>query len=211
MEKNEIAILIYTFAIILIVLGVFSLLFYFLFKQKQKTHLLKISALNEQLLTTQIEIQEQTLRNVSQELHDNIGQVLSLVKLNLGTFPKLDKEAEQKVYETRSLVSKALVDLRQLASSMYGDKIAEIGLQDSVKNELKFLQSIGKFETHLTVAGEQYDLKPKVQMVIFRIIQEAIHNDIKHSKAKNIYVDFDYGLGFFTVQLRDDGVGFDIN
>ncbi|MEO8768773.1 MAG: ATP-binding protein [Ferruginibacter sp.] len=211
MEKNEVPILIYTFAIILIVLGIFLLLFYFLFKQKQKTHQLKIAALNEQLLKTEIEIQEHTLRNVSQEIHDNIGQVLSLAKLNLGTFNKLeDEENQTKLLNTKELVSKAINDLRDLTRSMHGEKIAEIGLQKAVDHELKILQNTGQFQTHMNVVGESFDLAPQSQMVIFRIMQEALHNEIKHSKAKNIFVEFNFDESAFTLTLRDDGVGFNL-
>jgi two-component system NarL family sensor kinase len=211
MEKNEIFILVCAFACILIGLGIFLLLFYFLMKQKQKTHKLKIAALNEQLLETQIEIQEQTLKNVSQEIHDNIGQVLSLAKLNLGTFGKIEgEENKQKLLTTKELIGKAINDLRDLARSMHGDKIAEIGLQNAVDSELKILQNTGQFQTHLTVSGESYKLKPQTQMVLFRIVQEALHNEVKHSKAKNIYVDFTYDSSAFTLSLRDDGIGFNI-
>jgi two-component system NarL family sensor kinase len=209
MEKNEIFILISTFTVILLILGVFLLLFYLLFKQKQKKNQLKIAALNEQLLETQIEIQEQTLKNVSEEIHDNIGQVLSLAKLNLATFINITDDNHKKLSDTRNLVSKAINDLRDLGRSMHGDKIAEMGLQNAVETELKFLQNTGKFQAHLSMSGISYKLKPQVQMVLFRIVQEALHNEIKHSKAKNISVHFTYDDISFSLTLQDDGVGFD--
>lgn len=172
---------------------------------------MKIIALNQELLQTQIEIQEQTLKNVSQEIHDNIGQVLSLVKLNLNTFTDTtESDTQKKIRDTKELVSKAINDLRDLARSMHGEKIAEIGLQQAVDNELKILQNTGQFQTHLTVIGERYKLKPQTQMVLFRIVQEALHNDIKHSKAKNISVYFDYGATAFTLTIKDDGIGFNM-
>jgi two-component system, NarL family, sensor kinase len=212
MEKNETTILIYTFTIILLALGVFLLLFYFLFKKKQKTHKIKITELNEALLQTQIEIQEQTLKNVSQEIHDNIGQVLSLAKLNLNTFSNIEgTDNQKKMLATKELVSKAINDLRDLARSMHGEKIAEVGLQNAVDHELKILENTGQFKTHLTITGEPYKLKPQIQMVIFRILQEALHNEIKHSKAKNIFVHFSYDIAAFTLTLKDDGIGFNMD
>lgn len=213
METNssDIPILIGSFTAIFLALGVVLLLFYFLFKQKQKTHQLKIAALNEQLLKTEIEIQEQTLKNVSQEIHDNIGQVLSLAKLNLGIIGKFDPgQDDQKLLATKELISKAINDLRDLARSMHGEKIAEIGLQNAVDNELKILQNTGQFQTHLKVEGIPYKLNPHAQMILFRIMQEALHNELKHSKAKNIYVDFTYSPLEFILLLKDDGVGFNM-
>lgn len=211
MEKNEIGILIYAFAIILSALGVFLLLFYLLFKRKQKTHKMKIIALNEELMQTQIEIQERTLKNVSQEIHDNIGQVLSLAKLNLNTFSNItDQDNKNKLHSTKELVSKAINDLRDLAKSMHGEKIAEIGLQQAVDNELKIIRNTGQYQTELIAEGEHYNLEPQSQMVLFRIVQEVLHNAIKHSKAKNITVHFNYGPNTFTLTVKDDGIGFDL-
>ncbi|MEO7522990.1 MAG: sensor histidine kinase [Ferruginibacter sp.] len=211
MEKNEITILISTFAILLLLLGIALLFFYLLFKQNQKTNQLKIAALNEQLLETQIEIQEQILKNVSQEIHDNVGQVLSLAKLNLATFGEMANEADsRKLVTTKDLVSKAINDLRDLARSMHGEKIAEIGLQNAVDHELKILHNTGQVHTHLSTTGDSFKLEPQTQMVMFRIFQEALHNMIKHSKAKNIYLNFDYAAELFTLTLRDDGTGFNI-
>ncbi len=214
MEKGndlDISILIYTFTTILLAVGIFLLLFYFIFKQRQKAQRKKIKILNDALLQTQVEIQEQTLKNVSEEIHDNVGQVLSLAKLNLNTaITSVADDNLSKLSETKDLIGKAINDLRDLSRSMHGDKIAEIGLQNAVDNELKVLQNTGKFQTHLTFSGEPYRLKPQTQMVLFRIFQEALHNEIKHSKAKNIFIHFSYEDPLFSLSLKDDGVGFNV-
>ena len=79
------------------------------------------SQFQQSLLQTQLEIQEQTLKNISEEIHDNVGQVLSLAKLNLFTF---ENDKEPKLQSTTNLVSKAINDLRNLSRSMHGDIIA---------------------------------------------------------------------------------------
>jgi len=94
------------------------------------------SQFEQELLQTQIEIQEQTLKTISQEIHDNVGQVLSLAKLNLNTF---EANPEGKLKNTKELVSKAINDLRDLSRSLHGEKIGEIGLQEAIVNELKIL------------------------------------------------------------------------
>ncbi len=166
----------------------------------------------QQLLQTQIEIQEQTLKTISQEIHDNIGQVLSLAKLNLNTFENIESTLNQtKINDTKKLVSKAINDLRDLSRSLHGDKIAELGLQASIENELKILENTGQFKTNLNLAGYAYKLEPQKEMVLFRIVQEALNNSIKHAKAKNIHVTLDYGISIFKLCIKDDGVGFDIN
>ena len=161
----------------------------------------------QELLITQIEIQEQTLKTISEEIHDNVGQVLSLAKLNLNT---LDNAGDKKIQDTKNLVAKAINDLRNLSRSIHGDRIAELGLKQSLEDELNILQNSGQFTTHLIVTGNAYKLPPQKEMVLFRIVQEALNNAVKYSKAKNITVQMDFGETQFCIAVLDDGDGFDM-
>ena len=164
----------------------------------------------QQLLQTQIEIQSQTLKTISQEIHDNVGQVLSLAKLNLGTFEDTESVFNQtKINDTKQLVSKAINDLRDLSRSLYGNKIAELGLADAIDNELKILQNSGQFKTSFKVVGEPFKLEPQKEMVVYRMLQESLNNAIKHSKAQKINVTLKYDTGLFRLTIADNGVGFD--
>ena len=175
----------------------------FLEKKEMKTQF------EQELLQTQIEIQEQTLKTISQEIHDNIGLILSLAKLNLNTFEDAESANNQiKINDTKNLVSKAINDLRDLSRSLHGDKIAELGLQESVAGELKILQNTGQYITELKITGEPYKLAPQKEMVLFRIVQEAMNNTIKHAKAKNIFIEMKYQPDSFYLIITDDGIGF---
>ena len=196
--------------IIVIALAVFVVLLAYLFTTRknkliQEKQLMK-TQFQQELLQTQLEIQEQTLKTISEEIHDNVGQVLSLAKLNLNTF---ESNSEQKLQDTKKLISKAINDLRDLSRSMHGDRIAELGLQQSIADELQILQKSGEFETHLKITGEPYKLLPQKEMVLFRIVQEALNNCIKYSKAKNITVALNYEKENFSLSVSDDGIGFD--
>ncbi|MGF2411976.1 sensor histidine kinase [Ferruginibacter sp.] len=160
----------------------------------------------QELLQTQLEIQEQTLKTISQEIHDNIGQVLSLAKLNLNTLPNTN---EPKIQETKNLVSKAINDLRNLSHSLHGDIIAELGLQESIANELKIIEGTRAFETELQISGAPFKLDPQKEMVLFRIVQEALNNCIKYSGTKKITIQMQYLPQLFILQVQDEGKGFD--
>lgn len=197
--------------IFVIIIAVINLLFIYQKKQLQyirERETTKMQHANE-LLQTQVEIQEHTLKNVAQEIHDNIGQILILAKLNLNTFPPLHDEAtETKVNDTRRLVAKAINDLRDLSKSLHGEKIAELGLPESISNELKILQNTGLYQTSLAVEGSKYRLPAQNEMVLFRIVQESLHNSLKHAKAKNITVHLLYEPALFQLKISDDGEGF---
>lgn len=213
MFKNlsEVEFVIIAGTIVLVVLAIFIISFLFFYQRRHNRHLqekqLMQTQFQQELLQTQIEIQEQTLKTISQEIHDNIGQVLSLAKLNLNT---LQLHEEQKLHDTKQLVSKAINDLRNLSRSLHGDKIAELGLPDAIANELKILQNTGQFTTQFNTTGHTYKLTPQKEMVLFRIVQEAMNNAVKHSKAKNITVQLQYEPSQFILMISDDGDGFDL-
>lgn len=185
------------------------MLAYFFISRKnkllQEKQLMK-TQFEQELLQTQLEIQEQTLKNISEEIHDNVGQVLSLAKLNLNTF---DHNPEKKLQSTKELVSKAINDLRNLSRSLHGDKIAETGIREAIRHELHILQNTGQYETNLMVSGEPFKLEPQQEMVLFRIVQEALHNAVKHAKASRMNVTLTYTAVSFSMTILDNGTGFD--
>jgi len=196
--------------VIVVALVSFVILLSYLFTAK-KNKLLKEKELmqanfQQELLRTQLEIQEQTLKTISEEIHDNIGQVLSLAKLNLNTLPNT---ADPKVQDTKNLVSKAINDLRNLSHSLHGDIIAELGLQQSITNELRIIESTKAFTTELKISGSVFKINSQKEMVLFRIVQESLNNCIKYSGAKKIMVELQYLPQLFILQVQDDGQGFD--
>ncbi len=123
MENSEILQTILAGSLLFIVLSVILIKTVTQYKTKQANFLLEKRQMEiefqKELLHTQLEIQEQTLKNISQEIHDNIGQALSLAKLNLNTMPATtDELLKQKISTSKELVSKAIVDLGILAAAL---------------------------------------------------------------------------------------------
>jgi two-component system, NarL family, sensor kinase len=165
----------------------------------------------QEILQTRIEIQEQTLTTISGEIHDNIGQILSLAKLNLNTLGNFsDAAIQEKTDATITLISKAISDLRDLSHSLHGDKIADIGLEKAIAGQLKIIANSGQFATLFTSSGERFNLLPQQEMVLFRIVQEALNNAVKYSKAKNINTAINYAPRLLTIAVIDDGSGFSL-
>jgi signal transduction histidine kinase len=204
--------IIYAIAVIFIALALFIILFSFFFNQKKnkliKEKIIMQAKFQQELLQTQIEIQEQTLKTISQEIHDNVGQVLSLAKLQLSTFPVSDDVQSVKINTTKELVSKAINDLRNLSRSMYGNQFENGGLETAIRNELAIVESSGQYRTRFSRTGEAYKLEQRKEMVVFRMLQESINNIIKHARAGSIEINLDYQPGHFSFQIEDDGKGF---
>ncbi|MDE3247044.1 MAG: sensor histidine kinase [Bacteroidota bacterium] len=186
----------------------------FTHQKRQTQHLrekegLKL-AFEKEILSAQLEIQEQTLKNISQEIHDNIGQVLSLAKLNVNTMDCDQPEnLKGKIADSKHLISKAIQDLRDLSRSLNSDYVIDMGLLRSVEYELEMIRKAGAIETKLQVEGKPYRLEQQQELILFRIVQEILHNIIKHAKATEIVVQFGFDADVFKLSVADNGVGFD--
>lgn len=165
----------------------------------------------QELLRAQLEIQEQTLKNISQEIHDNIGQMLSLAKLNLAL---ADAEAQppvqQKVSDSHQLVSKAIQDLRDLSRSLNTDYVSEMGLQRSIEYELEMIGKTGALKTAMLVEGQARRLDKQNELIVFRIVQESFNNILKHADASQLEVTLKYRPTEFFLSIGDNGKGVDL-
>lgn len=210
---NILSIVIVGCAVIIFFLVFFYLLIVQLHRRRimHEKELLDLKVQYEQvIMQSQLEIQEQTFRNISQEIHDNIGQVLSLAKLNLNTIQASGPTQEQ-LEITEQLLGKAIADLRDLSKSLNSDKITNLGLVSAIEQELKMIEkSLGirvdflYDENELVVSDEQ-------TIVVFRMVQEILNNCIKHAKASVLDVHITTSAGKSCITVKDNGVGFDIH
>lgn len=166
---------------------------------------------SEQLLASKLEIQEHTLQHVSRELHDNLGQVASLIKINLNTVQLKNPEAaEIKLANTKELVKNLITDLKLLSVSLSTDKISKLGLLRALKLEEEKIRKTGLFEVHLTHPETLPIIDGEKEIIIYRMVQEILNNTIKHSQAKNIDINASINKNNFELTITDDGVGFDV-
>lgn len=218
MEKasEDIIIAIILASIVTVILAVFTLLFFLVFVRKKRVLHKKKEQLSlnyeKALLQTKLEIQEQTLNNISREIHDNIGQVLSFVKLSLSTTAQLNDNAKQKkIDESVALIAEVISDLRDLSKSLSFEKIKKEGLFQVIKDEAGRLNRSGVIKARLTVKGVPFDLGMQNDLVLYRIFQEIVNNTLKHSESEVLIITLNYSPDLFTLTLRDKGKGFDAN
>lgn len=213
-EHQEIIIAIIAGTITLLTIGAFMIFALSAFYRRRNRHLVETQQLQSQfqqtLLQTQLEIQEQTLHNISQEIHDNIGQVLSLTKLNLNTIDlQQPAAAQQKLDDSRKLVSKAIQDLRDLSKSLNSDYVTDLGLLRAIEYELELVAKTGVLQTQLDVTGTPVRLETQKELILFRIVQEAINNMLKHAEASLLTITVSYTATAFHINISDNGKGFD--
>ncbi|MET0464434.1 MAG: ATP-binding protein [Chitinophagaceae bacterium] len=198
-----------------LIIFVVFLLFYYKVQIRQNDFMFKEEQMRfhyqEQLLKTQLEIQEQTLKTISQEIHDNIGQALTLAKLNLNTMlPVNEPSLESKILNSKELVSKAITDLRDLSHSLDTDYVQEMGLQRAIEYELERIQKSEVANAVMEVEGSSYRLSKQKELILFRITQEAFTNSLKHGEPKTIRVNIKYAANGLSLIISDDGKGMDL-
>lgn len=214
-DKEQIALIAYMIFVVLL-LAVMVILFFVTF-QKRKNKLLldqieKQKAFDEEISRTQSEIQEQTLKHIGWELHDNVGQLLVYASMQLNMIiSKAPDDLKDKVNETSDIVKESLKEVRSLSKSLNNDVILNMGFEDSISNELNRLKRMKFSSTELIIEGSQKAIENKKhEIVLFRILQEFFSNSVKYSEAESLKVTLDYQDTQLLIIASDNGKGFDI-
>lgn len=165
----------------------------------------------QELLHARLEIQENIFKNLSEEIHDNIGQELSVLKLTLSVISvKKEDEAEKFISESKGMVNHIITSISDLSKSLHTDRIVKIGIIEAVRFELEKIEKTNLFHTHFTYADAEFQINPGNEIFLFRIIQEVLNNMIKHSRAQNIFADLICRENRIIFTFTDDGKGFDV-
>jgi len=214
-ESREIIIALIAGTSTLLLLGVLMISFLVLYRNRHRKLLREREQLRlsyeRELLKSQLEIQEQTFRHISQEIHDNIGQMLSLAKLNLSTMdPAQQISLEQKITDSKKLVSQAIYDLRNLSHGLNTDYVADMGLPRAIEHELEMIRKSGDQETVFETEGNAYRIDKQREVIIYRIVQETLNNILKHAASRKIIIHLHYSLEEITLTITDNGKGFDL-
>ncbi|MFN5360554.1 MAG: sensor histidine kinase [Bacteroidota bacterium] len=188
------------------------IIFYFrkLFKMRAEREQLE-AQIAEEVNNARNEIQQLTLNNISQEIHDNVGQLLSLAKMQLNLIEEAPEKDGNLIRETKENISKAMSDLRDLAKGMSSDRIKVLGLYDSVTQEAERISKVGAFTIEVNCSGDKKEPNHQKQLVIFRVIQECFQNIIKHAHATEVNIFFTYQPGGMDISIQDNGRGFEFN
>ena len=178
-------------------------------EEKYTLDLLAVKAnFDRELFKAQLEIQEQTSLENSREIHDNVGQTLTLAKLRVETLdPEGKIEEKASILEISEYIEKALDDLRHISRTMNPDIIKNRGLQKSIEMQVAFLQRGGKYNIHMVVVGEQVSFDKTNEIILFRIVQEAINNIIRHSAATDIFLSLSYESDYLTTSCQGQWEG----
>jgi two-component system, NarL family, sensor histidine kinase UhpB len=150
-----------------------------------------------------IEAQEAERRAVARELHDDFGQVLTALKLNLQRHDRDDAE-------TVALVDGAIARMRELAQDLRPPLLDEFGLEASLKWYVEREAKRAGLVSRLALVPLEKRPPPALETTVFRVAQEALTNVIRHAQAHVVEVELGLAEGALQLVVRDDGRGFDV-
>ncbi|OEK08307.1 histidine kinase [Flavivirga aquatica] len=208
--------LVYMIAVLVIVTSLVIVFFVVFLKRKNKILLDKVKqqqAFEAEIAQAQTETQEQTLKNIGWELHDNVGQLLSFASMQLSILKmQVADDVKDKFKDTSDALKDSLSEVRSLSRTLNNEVVLNIGFEKSITNELNRLKKMKFTSAELKIIGEKVDFKDKKhEIIIFRILQEFLSNSVKYSEAKNLNIILDYQPENLVITAKDDGKGFNVN
>ncbi|TKC05560.1 two-component sensor histidine kinase [Pedobacter polaris] len=214
MGQTEYLLVIILFNVFLVAFIVAVISFVVQYKNKKKESVNQLQQQHvlhqKELLATQIEIQTQTMQHIGREIHDNVGQKLTLASLYTQqlVFENEALPINDKITGIGELINDALSELRHLSKSLTDDHIDTNDISILLKEEFAKIKVLKKYKLNLTVNFESVLLNYQTKSLLLRIVQEFIQNSIKHASCKTISTSLVKNDNQLTLTLSDDGKGF---
>lgn len=203
MEQKEVFLLIFSTSVTSFVFSV-SLVYLMVLYQRRR------EAYQKEIAKTKIEIKEQTMKYISWEIHDNLGQILST--MNLYNYKLLESAPENlrpDIEESQALLNIAITEIRGLSKVLNTDYIKSVGLLPSIELELERMKRLKFFAINFTIEGKPFVISENdEEVILYRILQEFLSNTMKHANATAIDVKFVFADNTIDITIKDNGVGF---
>ena len=161
--------------------------------------------LSQQLVNTQ----EEERKNLSRELHDHVAQVLTGLRMELGRIERMTAGVTPAVAECKRLVDDMFRTVRTLALGLRPSMLDDFGLQAALDWHVRDFMSRYAISVELKMDGDFDTLPDKHRTCVYRVVQEAMTNCVRHAQAKNIQIGVAAAAGGLRVSVSDDGVGLD--
>lgn len=167
----------------------------------------RLETLSRQLITTR----EAELRHLARELHDEIGQLLTAMKLNLrGIQRSVDPSLQSRLSENIAMIDQTVEQVRNLSLTMRPPHLDDLGLVATLHWYLKYQAKIAGFQDQLTVAPADIQVSAGLAIVCFRIAQEAVTNAVRHAAPQTIQIELRQVAAELFLSIQDNGCGFDV-
>jgi len=200
----------------LALLSLIFILFAYRYTSNQKISNQKIALLKQEKKLLSIDYmfqgQEEERKRIAQDLHDGLGGILSVAKIQIRTIQKEIEKLENLnlISKTEELIESAYNEVRRISHDMMPGALVNLGLFAAIEDltdQMNLTKQV-KIKTQWYTSDEH--LPEKSTPIIYRIVQEAITNTMKYAKAENMLIQMTEASDGFSLSIEDDGVGFDL-
>ena len=166
-----------------------------------------------ELIERQTELREETSRDISRELHDGMGQALTAIKLELGLLQRdaptlTPTELAERTQHVQASVSEVIQEVRTMSQLLRPTMLDDLGLVPSIRSHIDGVCRRADLSTALHFPSELHRLPPAIELLLYRVTQEAFTNIVKHAAARHADLTLEIGRSRATLTIVDDGVGF---
>jgi signal transduction histidine kinase len=215
MQQAENVVFIVLFTIIMLVLIAGIVLFIVQYRKRKIEHITEKTMItqkhNEELLATQLEIQLQTMQHIGREIHDSVGQKLTLASLYTQQLAYENKapNVTEKIETISGIINQSLQELRHLSKSLTDDNINENNIAALIAAECEKINALKKCTASYMAPAKPPQMNYQAKSIVLRVVQEFMQNSIKHADCKNISIKLETVNDAIEFTLTDDGKGFD--
>lgn len=163
---------------------------------------------NEELLRSRVEVQEATFTTVGKELHDNVGQLISTALMLINITERNLTDVPPTLLSASVTLNKSILELRSISKSLNKEWLEQFELYHNLQTELSRINTSAALVITLQEMDENIPFTPEQQFILFRIVQEAIQNVVRHSGATKLDISIKKVGQQIITELRDNGHGF---
>jgi signal transduction histidine kinase len=169
-----------------------------------------------ELSERQVQLREEMLRSVSRELHDGLGQALAAIKVDLASIEQTDAGLDpaalrERVREVYAQVTELIQEVRRMSQLLRPSMLDDLGLMPSLRMLVESVGARTGIDLELRTPSTERRLPPAIEVLLFRVTQEALTNMVKHAQARSGSVELRLDDSRATLAIVDDGVGFDMD
>lgn len=195
----------FTLLIAALFLTVLLLIFTITILKKHRKHRL----VNKDKVSTEISTLEIERKRMAYDLHDDIGPLLSSIKLQINCLSNADEEDREIIERCSTLIGDAIQKIRETSNNLTSEILSRKGLTLAIREFSDMISKTKQLEIDIDIPAVETQLNKSSELHLYRIFQEVLTNCIRHAQATKFYLQIIEDKKLMTITLNDNGIGFD--